>query len=72
MSPSFWIKRFVLSLIGSSFLIFGVELAKGHTQEAATQFAGIWGLIFAVLFTGIGYIRFKRNPACMIPKTRNK
>ncbi len=72
MKASFWIKRFLISLLGSGVLLFGVELAKGHTQAAAAQFAIIWGSVFAVLFTGIGYIRFKRSPACMLPENRPK
>ncbi|MFN3860773.1 MAG: hypothetical protein ACK4R2_04825 [Roseateles sp.] len=72
MSAGFWIKRFLISLLGAGVLLFGVELAKGHAQAAAAKFAIIWGLVFAVLFTGIGYIRFKRNPACMRPASRDK
>ena len=69
MIASFWIKRFILSLLGSGILLFCVELAKGHERTAALQFAIFWGLAFAVLFTGIGYFKFKRNPACGLPQT---
>ena len=69
MGASFWIKRFIIALLGSGVLLFCVELAKGHERAAAIQFAVVWGLAFAVLFTGIGYFKFKRNPACMLPQT---
>ena len=72
MGASFWIKRFTIALLGSSILLFCVELAKGHDRSAAVQFAIFWGLAFAALFTGIGYFRFKRNPACMLPKNREE
>ena len=72
MGASFWIKRFIIALLGSSILLFCIELAKGHERAAAAQFAIVWGLAFAVLFTGIGYFRFNRNPACMLPQAREK
>ena len=72
MGSRFWIKRFILSLLGSGAILFCVELAKGHERTAAVQFAIVWGLAFAVLFTGIGYFKFKRNPACMLPQAPEK
>lgn len=70
MSPGFWIKRFLLALLGSSVLLFLVELAKGHPLASALQFSALWGGIFAGVFTLVGYLRYKRNPACMLPRQR--
>ena len=40
-------------------------MAKGTESQPAMIFGLIWGAIAAVIFTGIGYYRFRKNPACM-------
>ena len=49
---------------------FVAELIKGHGRTEAAQFAALWGALSAALFTLIGYIRYKRNPACWLPRSK--
>lgn len=67
MGTGHWIKRFCLAFLGAAVLLCVLELVKGHDWLQALRFAALWGTVFAALFTGIGYARFKRNPACMLP-----
>lgn len=70
MGTGFWLKRFLLALLVASALLFVVQLAKGNSTSAASQFAALWGGISAALFTLVGFVRYKRNPACMLPQQR--
>lgn len=72
MGMAFWIKRLVLALVGAGLVLFVVELLKGHEVVQAIQFAAFGGAIVAMLFTLIGYIRYRRNPACMLPADKHK
>ena len=71
MGTGFWLRRFVVALMISSALLFVVELVKGQAWAEATQSAALWGMISAALFTLIGYYRYKRNPACWLPRPSN-
>lgn len=70
MGSMFWLKRFVIAFVGAGVLLFAVELVKGSATEQALRFGLLWGLVFAALFTLIGYVRYRRNPACMLPRDR--
>lgn len=70
MKPGFWIRRLLVVFLVVSAVLFPVELAKGHESGAALQFALFWGVMTAGVFTLVGYIRFRRNPACMLPGSR--
>lgn len=70
MGAAFWVKRFLLVLAVSFVVLFGVELAKGHPQMAALQFAGSWALATATVFSLASYVRYRRNPACWLPGGR--
>jgi len=72
MGTRFWIKRFLVALLVACVLLLVVQFAKGHAQTDAIRFAVFWGLISATLFTLIGYIRYKRNPACMLPRSKER
>jgi hypothetical protein len=63
MIAIFWIKRFFLVLLGACVLLFIVELVKGHSLADSVGFAMLWGDISASVFTLVGYVRYKRNPA---------
>jgi hypothetical protein len=64
MTATFWLKRFLLALVLATILLFAVELIKGHHLMMALEFALKWGVLSAGLYTLIGYLRFRRNPAC--------
>lgn len=67
MGWMFWSKRFLLAFVAAGLVLFAVELLKGHELPQAVRFAVLWGVVFAALFTLIGYVRYRRNPACMLP-----
>lgn len=69
MGPAFWLQRFVLALLVAGGVIFVAQLAKGHSVAASAWFAALWGTVSAGLFTLVGYVRYKRNPACMRPRS---
>ena len=72
MSYSFWLKRLVFAFLVAGALLFLVQLAKGYQPLPAMQFALFWGGATAALFTLVGYIRYKRNPACMLPQEKRE
>jgi hypothetical protein len=68
MTWHYWLKRFVLALVIAGALLFVVQRLKGHAASDAAGFAALWSAVFASIFTGIGYVRYRRNPACMLPR----
>ena len=69
MGARFWVRRFLIALLVASALLFVVELAKGHAAMETARFVMLWGVLSAAIFTLIGYIRYRRNPACMLPRS---
>ncbi len=69
MGTRFWLKQIFFALLIASALLFVVELAKGHESVDAARFVALWGVLSTALFTLVGYIRYKRNPACMLPRS---
>ena len=67
MGPGFWIKRLVIAFAVAAALLFIVQFLKGIIFEQAIAYALGWGAVSAGVFTLVGYLRFKRNPACMLP-----
>lgn len=72
MGTSFWIKRFLTAFAIASVLLFVVQLVKGYETIEAARFALLWSAISASLFTLVGYIRYRRNPACMLPRSEQE
>lgn len=70
MSPDFWLKRLLLAFLVAAGLLFVVQMLKGYEPPSAAKFALFWGGVSSALFTLIGFIRYKRNPSCMIPAPR--
>ncbi|HKZ11571.1 MAG TPA: hypothetical protein VJL61_12840 [Rhodanobacteraceae bacterium] len=70
MSWPYWLKRFVLALVMAGAVLFIAQRLKGHAATDAAAFATLWSTVFAGIFTGIGYVRYRRNPACMVSRTR--
>jgi NADH:ubiquinone oxidoreductase subunit 4 (subunit M) len=65
---TFWCKRFALAFVVAFVVLAFVRVFKGNPVEAAVMFALAWGAISASVFTLAGYIRYRRNPACMLPR----
>lgn len=72
MGAGFWLKRFSLAFLIAGTLLFAVQLGKGHAPTDAAQFAALWGALSAAIFALTGYIRYRRNPACMLPPPRRQ
>lgn len=68
MSPWFWVKRFFVSFLVAGLALLVVHLLKGRTLVDAAAFGGLWGAVSAAIFALVGYARYRRNPACMLPK----
>lgn len=66
MSTRAWIVRFLLAFSLASAALAMVQLVKGATVDSALVFAGEWGAITAVVFTGVGYLKYRRRPGCMV------
>jgi len=65
MTWRYWLKRFVRTLVPAGAALFIVQWLKGRAASDAAVFA-----VFAGIFTGIGRVRYRRNPACMSPRSR--
>jgi hypothetical protein len=70
MRAGFWVNRFLIALLVACAILFLVGLIKGRALENAAQSAALWGVLSAGIFTLAGYIRYKRNPACMLPRQK--
>lgn len=66
MKKWFWAKRFGTSFMIAGPVLFAVHAVKGYNLATSAAFGCIWGVIGAAIFTLVGYIRYKRNPACML------
>ena len=68
MGAGFWLRRFALALAVAAPLLFVAQWLKGRTPLDAVWFTAGWGLVSAALFSGIGHWRWRRKPACMLPR----
>lgn len=68
MGLAFWCKRFALAFIVAFGILAIARVAKGDAFEPAIMYAAAWGAVSAGIFTLVGYLRFRRNPACMLPR----
>jgi hypothetical protein len=68
MTWRYWLKRFVRTLVPAGAALFIVQWLKGRAASDAAGFAVF--AVFAGIFTGIGRVRYRRNPACMSPRSR--
>jgi hypothetical protein len=51
-------------------VLAAVQALKGKPLDVALQFALAWGVVSAGIFALAGYLRYRRNPACMLPQER--
>lgn len=70
MTAGFWIKRFLVALVVAWAVLFVAHLLRGHAAPGAVAFAALWGTLAAALFTLLGYLKYRRHPACMLPRQR--
>ncbi|MCC6350409.1 MAG: hypothetical protein IT347_12550 [Candidatus Eisenbacteria bacterium] len=67
MGARFWLVRFLVATFVAAALLFVVRLLRGNVAADAAKFAAAWGVASGGLFTLTGYVRHRRNPACMLP-----
>ena len=68
MSPTFWIKRFFVVLLGAFVIISLAQGLKGRPWLDAIREGAIWGPITAVIFTVARIIQARRGQHCAICK----
>lgn len=68
MGTGFWIKRFLVVLVGAFAIIFAVQLLKGHSRDYALEQAAIWGTLAALIFGITRFFRARRGQHCAICK----
>lgn len=66
MGRKSWLKRLILAFVAASVLLLCAQLSKGASLNSAIMYGLLWGGATAVIFTLVGYIRYKRNPVCML------
>lgn len=67
-----WTKRFLLAFVVAWVALLMAHLLRGHSGADAVRFAVLWGSIAAAIFTMAGYIKYRRSPACMLPRSRER
>ncbi|HEX7327626.1 MAG TPA: hypothetical protein VF428_03700 [Casimicrobiaceae bacterium] len=66
LSKWFWARRFVIGFAVAAVILFAVHAIKGYALQDSVVFGALWGAIAAAVFTVTGYIKYKRNPTCML------
>jgi len=66
MGIAFWIKRYLVVLLGAFAIICAAQLLKGHDLEYSATQGAIWGAISATIFIGVRYWRASRNQHCAL------
>jgi len=76
MGTAFWIKRYLVVLLGAFAIICAAQLLKGHDLEYSATQGAIWGLISATVFTAARYRAASRKQHCALcrdtPEMREK
>ena len=66
----FWVTRFIVAFVVAAAVLFAVHLVKGYGLQDSIGFGVVWGVVAAAIYTAIGYFRYRRNPACMLPRRK--
>lgn len=68
MGTTFWIKRFLVVLVGAFVIIGAAQMLKGHDLPYSVTQAAIWGSITATVFTVARLYQSRRGQHCAICK----
>jgi hypothetical protein len=60
-----WMVRFLVAFLVAAALLLVVQVLKGNPVQSALAFGAGWGALAAAVFTGVGYAKYRRSPACM-------
>jgi hypothetical protein len=68
MTGKDWLLRFLCAFAVSFVILCIVQLFRGREIVLSTVYGLAWGLFTALLFTSIGYTKYRRCRACLEPK----
>ena len=69
MGTGFWVKRFLVVLVGA-FVVIGAAqlLIRGHSLSYSVVQGAVWGFITAAVFTGARFFQARNGQHCAICK----
>lgn len=68
MGTAFWVKRFLVVMMGAFAIISLVQWLKGHGVDYALAQGAIWGTISATVFVSARIYQSRRGMHCSICK----
>jgi len=66
MGTTFWIRRYVLTLVLAFVVFAGAHLLRGRSIESSIVEGLIWAVIFASIFVGTRMYRSRKGEPCAI------
>ena len=66
MSPTFWIRRFLLVFALALVIIAGAQMLKGHALRYSLTQGLLWAAIASTIFTGARIFQSRRGQHCAI------
>lgn len=68
MGTAFWIKRFLIVLVGAFVVIGAAQMLKGHDLPYSVTQGAIWGVITATVFIVARLFQSRRGQHCAVCK----
>ena len=68
MGKGFWIKRFIVVLVGAFVVIAGAQMLKGHEVLYSITQGAIWSFLSAIVFTAARLYQSRQGQHCAICK----
>lgn len=68
MGAAFWIKRFLIVLVGAFVIIGAAQMLKGHALLYSAAQGAIWGAITATVFTAARFFQSRVGQHCAVCK----
>jgi hypothetical protein len=66
MGTTFWIRRYVLVLVGTFVVIAGAQVLRGRALEASIIHGLIWSVVSASIFVGARIYQSRKGQHCAI------
>lgn len=66
MGTAFWIKRFLVVLMGAFVIICMAQVLRGHDWVYSATQGAIWGVLGAAVFTVARYRQAKKGQHCAL------
>jgi len=71
MNARFWIRQFLLALVGAFLLIGASHLIRGRGVDYAIREAALWAVLTAVVYTVVFAVNLRRRPSCPIDSSKS-